>query len=87
MRNLTLVLASLGVLALSACASRTPYYDSQYGNAVNTAKALQTLNPQASRNPDPVTGLDGPSAAHSIDRYHDSFRAPEQTFEVISGSR
>jgi hypothetical protein len=87
MRNFTLVLASLAALALSACASRTPYYDSQYGHAVNMAKALQTINPEASRNTDPATGLDGPSAAQSIDRYHDSFKAPERTFEVITGGQ
>jgi hypothetical protein len=83
-KNLLLAAASSLVL-LSACASRTPYLDTRFGEAVNTAKAMQTINPQASRNTDPVAGLDGPSAKESIGRYHDSFKAPAETFEVIGG--
>ena len=85
MRTYTALIASLAVLLAAGCASRTPYLDAHYGEAVNTAKAMQTLNPQASRNTDPVTGMDGASATESIDRYHDTFKAPEKTFEVIQG--
>lgn len=88
MHKSTWLLGLLAAVTLSACASRTPYLDSRFGDAVNTAKAMQTINPQASRNTDPVTGLDGPSAKDSIDRYRDSFKAPVQTFEVLgAGNR
>lgn len=88
MQKSTWFLGLLAAVMLSACASRTPYLDSRFGHAVNTAKAMQTVNPQASRNTDPVTGLDGSSAKDTIDRYRDSFKAPVETFEVLgTGSR
>jgi predicted Zn-dependent protease len=80
-----LLYAALG-FAVSGCVSTTPQLDSRFGDAVNQAKVQQTLNPAASKNTDPVVGLDGTSSKDSIDRYHDSFKAPVQTFEVLSGS-
>ena len=85
MMKYPLFYAVLG-LVISGCVSTTPNLDSRFGEAVNQAKVRQTLNPAASRNTDPVAGLDGASSKESIDRYHDSFKAPAQTFEVISGS-
>lgn len=84
LRCITLALA--GAL-LGGCASPTPYYDSKYGLAVNEAKHRQTLNPDASRNTDPVAGLDGVSANESVERYRGSFKAPESTFEIFTGNR
>lgn len=86
MRKAKLLLALLNAALLSACVSPTPYLDAHFGQAVNTAKAMQTINPEASRNTDPVTGMDGPSAKESVDRYHDSFKAPVQTFDVFGTS-
>jgi hypothetical protein len=85
-----LLIIGLTATTLCACATSTPYLDSRFGTAVNTARALQTMNPEASRNRDPVAGIDGNSAKDSIDRYHESFKAPPRTFEVLlstSGSR
>lgn len=74
----------IGAMSLLAgCASTTPVADSHFGEAVRAARASQTLNPQASANRDPVKGIDGRSAASAMDRYHDSFRAPPKTFEVL----
>lgn len=73
------------VLCAAACSSTTPYYDSKFGYAVTTAKAMQTLNPNASKSKDPVTGMDGISAKEAIDGYHDSFKTPEKTFDVLTG--
>ena len=38
-------------------------------------KASQTLNPEASLNTDPVTGLDGQSATNAINSYEQSFKS------------
>ena len=45
---------------------------------------MQTINPDASRNPDPVFGLDGKAANEAIGRYQDSFKTPPPTFNVIN---
>ena len=79
-------LALLGAAStlMAGCASTTtPNYDRHFGEAVRTARAQQTLNPDASRNTDPVTGLNGAAAREAIGRYQDSFKAPPQTFEVM----
>jgi hypothetical protein len=68
---------------LCGCTATTPRLDTHFGQAVNTAKLQQTLNPQASANTDPVTGLGGVPARESIIRYNDSFKTPPPTFEII----
>ncbi|GGX88701.1 hypothetical protein [Vogesella alkaliphila] len=75
----TVLLASL----LTACSS-TPYLDSRFGEAVNMAKAQQTINPDASQNMDPVTGIDGVAAKDSVDRYHESFQKPPSTAGILT---
>lgn len=68
-----LIVASL----LGGCASTTPQrVDSQMGSAVETARAQQTLNPQASQDTRPVEGIDGKSADAVVDRYHKGFETP-----------
>jgi hypothetical protein len=69
---------------LSACASTTPVLDANFGNAVRQARSAQTLNPNASANRDPVLGIDGQAAAAAQDRYHESFKSPPKTFEIIN---
>lgn len=69
---------------LTACASTTPVLDANFGNAVRQARAAQTLNPNASANRDPVLGIDGQAGAAAQDRYHESFKAPPKTFEIIN---
>lgn len=65
------------LLALAGCAATTtPVLDQHFGAAVNAAKAQQTINPQASLNPDPAAGLDGRSAREAMGRYYDSFKTP-----------
>ncbi|OGA29356.1 MAG: hypothetical protein A3I01_16450 [Betaproteobacteria bacterium RIFCSPLOWO2_02_FULL_65_24] len=79
------LIAALSVATLYACASPTPRLDSSFGHAVNTAKMQQMINPDASANKDPVSGLGGVPARETIERYHDSFKAPPPTFEIIFG--
>lgn len=61
---------------LSACAPTTPEWDANFGNSVRTAFAQQIINPDASQNTDPVTGMDGRAARETIDRYQKSFKEP-----------
>jgi len=63
-------------IALAGCMHTTPRYDAHFGDAVRTVQAMQTLNPNASMNTDPVTGVDGRAATSAMDRYNTLFRAP-----------
>jgi hypothetical protein len=63
--------------ALAACVTPTPHYDERFGEAVRTAVAQQTINPDASKNTDPVKGLDGKAATETINNYDKSFKSPE----------
>lgn len=88
--------SSLGALAvvvvLSGCSagsgnlpSRTPILDSQFGQAVEMAKAQQTINKDAGKNPNPVNGLDGRAAHEAIERYEGTFQrppAPQNVFNI-----
>ena len=75
--NKTGLLVIVSVVALSGCAvSTTPKTDARLGEALTVMRAQQTLNPEASRNTDPVTGLDGKAAKGALDNYRDSFRQP-----------
>lgn len=69
-------LAGVSLLLLAACAPNTPQSDSQFGESVRLAAAQQTLNPEASSNPDPVKGIDGRAARDAIGRYLSSFKEP-----------
>lgn len=74
-------------VALAGCAaSRTPEFDARFGQAVNAAKAQQTLDPQAAAKAPAPNGLDGPAANESIQRYRDSFKSPPPTFVIINGA-
>lgn len=76
-RNTDGMYALLVVVMLSGCAATTtPATDARLGEAMTMLKAQQTMNPDASRNTDPVTGLDGKAAKGALDNYRDSFRKP-----------
>ena len=78
---LGLLLASV---ALAGCATKTPVLDQHFGEAVNAAKAQQTINPDASLNQDPVAGIDGQAANGAVDRYHKSFVQPPASTNVFT---
>lgn len=72
-----LITGMLAVAVLSGCAaSTTPRTDEKLGDAVNRAKAQQTINHNASQNADPVKGIDGQAANSSIDNYHKAYESP-----------
>ena len=76
--------ALTGALLLAGCVSRAPVVDQHFGEAVSTAKAQQTINPDASRDRDPVAGLDGQAANAVVDRYHKSYETPPQPVNVFN---
>ncbi|WP_420995517.1 hypothetical protein ACKI2N_005330 [Cupriavidus sp. 30B13] len=68
--------ATCAAAGLAGCMTTTPVYDAHFGDAVRIVRAMQTLNPDASLNTDPVTGVDARSATYAMDRYNTSFRNP-----------
>lgn len=83
--TLKFILASLFASAtLAGCATNTPVLDERFGEAVNAAKAQQTINPDASLNTDPVAGVDGKAADGAVDRYHKSFVQPPAATNVFT---
>ncbi|MHB1401863.1 MAG: hypothetical protein ACYCWB_05620 [Thiobacillus sp.] len=79
----TLILLAL-TAGLTACTITTPNLDRNFGQAVNQAKAQQTINPDASLNADPVAGLDGVAANAAIDNYTKSIQAPPEKATIIN---
>ena len=47
-----------------------------YGTSYKLAKFNQTLNPDAEKNLQPVTGFDGPAAKNTLDKYQKDFEKP-----------
>lgn len=85
--NFSLLLPALVLGAasqLAGCASTTPELDAKFGDSVRVVREAQTLNPAAA-NKDPVAGIDGRAAVSAQDRYQDSFKTPEKTFEITTG--
>jgi hypothetical protein len=84
-QGLRVAAAATLVGTLVGCASpSTPNFDAHFGQAVLAARAQQTINPDASANPNPPSGIDGRAARASIERYHDSFKTPPPSFNVIN---
>ena len=81
--NFTLAVL-LASVALAGCATQTPQLDDKFGDAVNSAKALQTINPDASLNTEPPDGMGGKAAGAVMDRYHDSYKNPPVQSNVFT---
>ena len=85
-----LTLFSLTAMAalLAGCGSTTPHYDAHFGEAVRTARARMTINPDAGRaegtGADAAIGMDGRSTRETMVRYERSFRTPPPASNVIN---
>lgn len=74
------LISALVLLAMAGCANTTtPHYDQHIGEAVRTAIAQQTINPDAASKPDSGKGMDGKAAVQTMDNYDKSFAAPEKS--------
>lgn len=79
-----LCLSLLIAAGITGCVNSSPVLDDNFGNAVNSAKAAQIINPDASLNTDPVAGVDGQAADAAMSRYHRSFVQPPITPNVFT---
>ncbi|WP_116138624.1 hypothetical protein [Trinickia diaoshuihuensis] len=79
-----LALIAAGCATLNGCLSSTPVWDRTYGNSVRAVTAMQTLNPNASANEDPVAGVDGTAATAAQQNYGKSFLTPPPPVNVLT---
>jgi len=71
-RNRFMLAALLGV-ALAGCNS-TPRFSDHFGDAVRANLSAQVIDPAASSNVNPATGVDGAAALATQERYQRSFK-------------
>lgn len=83
--SIKITLSGLLVVAgLAGCMTRAPQLEQRLGEATAAAKAQQTINPDASRNTNPVAGLDGQAANDVIDQYHKSYKQPPAPVNIFN---
>lgn len=81
-KNLVVIASLLGLVA--GCSSVTPNYDARFGDAVRDAKRKMIINPNAGKNPDQATGMDGRAARETVILYQDTYKAPPPAVNVIN---
>jgi len=82
--TLRLALCVGACATLGGCLSSSPTWDQTFGSAVKQITVMQTLNPQASDNDDPVAGIDGRAAEAVQTNYAKSFTAPTPPTNVFT---
>lgn len=65
--------AALLAVCLSACAGPARQDEASYGRSVRATLATQILHPEAVRNANPVSGMDGAAALSAHQKYERSF--------------
>ena len=75
---------TLLLVLLTGCASVTPNYDARFGYAVREARLNMTINPDAGKNTDQASGMDGKSAREAVVLYQGTFKAPPPVVNVIN---
>jgi hypothetical protein len=79
-----------GMLFISSCIGTTPYSEDSltnrnWGRSYETAIYNQMLNPDAAKNLDPVSGLDGSASENNVEKYQDSFKeaGPKEIVNIL----
>ncbi len=72
----------LAIFLISACAGPTRV-EKNYGKSYRQAVANQTLDPEAEKNLEPVTGLDGKAAQAGMEKYRKSFEPSREVPQTL----
>lgn len=81
---ITMLGLGCAALFMSGCAPARYASDDSFGDAVRTAQAQQTVNPDAPRNAAAPIGLNGAAAKATVDRYQKSFETPPPPVNVFT---
>ncbi len=79
---LYIMITLFAIFLISACAGPSKL-DEDYGRSVEQARSTQVLHPEAEKNLEPVTGLDGKAAQASIEKYQKTFEQPREAPEPL----
>lgn len=72
------------LLLVSGCVTEPTFYDQKFGDAVNAAKAQQTIHPDAPNKVRTEKGFDGTTAKNVMDRYHKGSENPPPPVNVFT---
>jgi hypothetical protein len=91
-RRFHILIGLVAILLISAgCANIPTRLEMDYGTSFKLSKFNQTLNPEAEKNLEPVTGFDGGAAQATIGRYRKGFEektsAPTYVFSISTGGK
>ena len=89
MRNKHLIIITLilGLFICAGCATKSSSeLTANWGTSLAEAQNQQILNHEASKNLDPVVGVDGKSAENILERYENSFKKVAPVYSLDSGS-
>lgn len=85
-----LITAIMALVAFTWACGGTPFHkdstlDKNWGRSYETAKYNQTLNPEAGKKLDPITGLDGDPSDYNTKKYKESFKKtePKTTVNIL----
>ena len=79
---LYILITTLAIFLISACAQPSRV-DKDYGRSVKQARFNQVLHPEAEKNLEPVTGLDGKAGQASIEKYRKTFEQPREASQPL----
>ena len=86
-----LLIGLVGIFLISVSCVGPSRVEMDYGTSFKLAKFNQTLNPDAEKNLEPVTGIDGNAAQAAIGRYRKGFEektsAPTYVFSISTGGK
>jgi hypothetical protein len=84
-------LITMFLLSLNCTEMHKSRVELDYGTSKNLATYNQILNPEAEKNLDPVSGLDGESANGTVKKYQDSFKkakkSPQYPISIGTGGK
>ena len=76
-RRFHILIGLVAIFLISAgCANIPTRLEMDYGTSFKLSKFNQTLNPEAEKNLEPVTGFDGGAAQKTIEKYEKGFEKP-----------
>jgi len=75
-RKLWLAVGIITLFLLSAACAGPSRVELDYGTSAKLSKFNQVLNPEAGKNLEPVTGLDGGAAKGIMEKYQKDFEKP-----------
>lgn len=87
-KKTSMMIAIIGLLGILTSCVGPSRLEMDYGTSAKLAKYNQILNPEAEKNLEPVTGLDGAAAKANVEKYRKGFEKPQAppTYTLSIGS-